>query len=221
MGYLGTPIAECAHPCHGAPTGGTSRASGQGKAAISPTRMLNDRISYTAAGGRGRVTRYGWSMETIRSPALLPRARVDSERKTIAFVDCCGFSAYTDTHGDSAGVAVYLQMRQTVERETAAVGVVVVKWMGDGVMLAADGSIAALTCIYRAMLSMRAAGSLPLRAGVTTGCVKRAPYDELDYLGSAVNRAAHLCAAAAPWQVRAGMSGENAVYFTLRAASPA
>lgn len=143
-----------------------------------------------------------------------------AEIKTVAFVDCCGYSAYTDAHGDAAGVEVYLQMRRAIERAAAMAHVVIVKWTGDGAMLAADGSTAALTCIYRAMLTMRESAPLALRAGATTGPVRRVPYGELDYLGAAVNRAARLCAAAAPWQVRVGVDGERpAMYFTLRTAS--
>ncbi|HEY3772004.1 MAG TPA: adenylate/guanylate cyclase domain-containing protein [Solirubrobacteraceae bacterium] len=146
----------------------------------------------------------------------------DMESKTIAFVDCCGYSAYTDEHGDAAGVEVYLGMRRAVERAAAGAGVVIVKWTGDGAMLAADNSTAALTCIYRAMLVMRESGPLALRAGVTVGPVTRVPYGELDYLGSAVNRAARLCADAAPWQVRVGRDADHtAMYFTLRPADVA
>ncbi|HTU31310.1 MAG TPA: adenylate/guanylate cyclase domain-containing protein [Solirubrobacteraceae bacterium] len=144
------------------------------------------------------------------------------ESKTIAFVDCCGYSAYTDEHGDAAGVEVYLGMRRAVERAAAGAGVMIVKWTGDGAMLVADNSTAALTCIYRAMLVMRESGPLALRAGVTVGPVTRVPYKELDYLGAAVNRAARLCANAAPWQVRVGRDADHtAMYFTLRPADVA
>jgi class 3 adenylate cyclase len=159
----------------------------------------------TALPGGVRARRY-------RVPTVM-------ESKTIAFVDCCGYSAYTDEHGDAAGVEVYLGMRRAIERAAAGAGVVIVKWTGDGAMLAADSSTAALTCIYRAMIAMRESSPLALRAGATIGPVTRVPYGELDYLGSAVNRAARLCARAAPWQVRVGGDADHAaMYFTLRPA---
>lgn len=147
-----------------------------------------------------------------------PRPR--TETKTIGFVDCCGFSAYTEANGDAAGLSVHLRMRRALELEAASAGVTVVKWMGDGAMLAGDNGNAVLSCVYRTMLAMRESGSLPLRAGITSGRVTRVPCGELDYLGHAVNRAARLCAQATPWQARAARSsGCGALHFTLRPSS--
>lgn len=156
------------------------------------------------------------ALPTASSDIQLP-ACLSSELRAIGFVDCCGYSAYTEAHGDPAGVSVYLQLRRAIEREAAAADVTVVKWMGDGAMLAADSANAVLTCIYRTMLAMRESGPLPLRGGIAVGRVTRAPYGDLDYLGTAVNRAARLCADAAPWQVRATVGGgREAMHFTLR-----
>lgn len=137
--------------------------------------------------------------------------------KAIAFVDCCGFTSFTAEHGDAEAVALHLQLRDDLTREAALAGVEVVKWLGDGAMLAADDVTAALTCLYRTMLRARDAGSLPLRAGVTLGPVVRIDLDGPDYLGMSVNRAARLCDVAQPWQVRTGAEVE-AVRFTLREA---
>lgn len=146
--------------------------------------------------------------------------RLTSEAKAIGFVDCCGYSAYTDANGDPAGVSVHLRMRCVVERESALAGVTVVKWMGDGAMLAADDLHAILRCVHQTMVDLREAGSLPLRAGVTVGQVTRIPCRELDYLGQSVNLAARLCARATPWQARVSLGdGHKAVYFTLRPTS--
>ena len=62
-------------------------------------------------------------------------------------------------------------MRDTVEREAEAAQVAVVKWMGDGAMLAAEAPEPVLACVYRAMVSARDAQLLPLRAGMAFGPV--------------------------------------------------
>ena len=144
---------------------------------------------------------------------------IECEVKAIGFVDCCGFSSYTETHGDRAGVRAYLVVRRAIERQATGTGVAIIKWMGDGAMLAGDDSLAVLGCIYESMLSIRRSGPLPLRAGMTVGTVFRPPGEEVDYLGAAVNRAARLCAAAAPWQARVETrEGDHQLYFTLRPA---
>lgn len=134
--------------------------------------------------------------------------------KVIAFVDCCGFTNFTAQHGDAAAVALHRRLRRDLTREAAPAGVEIVKFLGDGAMLAADDVTAALTCLYRTMVRARDAGSLPLRAGVTAGPVIAVEHDGGDYLGMSVNRAARLCDVAQPWQVRTGAEVE-AVRFTL------
>jgi adenylate cyclase len=139
------------------------------------------------------------------------------EFKVIAFVDCCGFTAYTDAHGDSAALDVYLALRRAVQTSASAAGVTVVKWTGDGAMLAAASSSTALTALYGAMLIMRESGTLALRAGATVGYVQRVPCAEVDYVGAAVNKAARLCAEATPWQLRVSLGAQQAgMHFTLR-----
>jgi len=136
------------------------------------------------------------------------------EHKAIAFIDCCGFTAYTREHGDLAAVRLHLELRRHLEREAHLADVHVVKWNGDGAMLAAEDTRAALTCLYRAMISLRRARLLPVRAGLSFGSVTAIDCDGLDFLGASVNRAAELCSAAAPWQVRADF-GRQALHFRL------
>ncbi|HET6507050.1 MAG TPA: adenylate/guanylate cyclase domain-containing protein [Baekduia sp.] len=148
-------------------------------------------------------------------------ARPHVTTKAIAFLDCCGFTNFTAERGDAAATRLFLALRDDVTREATPAGVEVVKWLGDGAMLAADDVTSALTCLYRTMVRTRdAAGpALPLRAGITYGPVVRVVLADtgLDYLGMSVNRAARLCAVAQPWQVRSGAEVE-AVRFTLRPA---
>jgi class 3 adenylate cyclase len=139
----------------------------------------------------------------VQSPSRADaERRVRVERKAIAFVDCCGFSAYTHSCGDEAAVHVYLQLRAWVEHAALAARVSVVKWIGDGVMLAGDSSASVISCLSETMLEVRRAGGLPIRAGMTVGSVATLNYDGTDYFGATVNLAARLCAQAAPWCVR-------------------
>jgi adenylate cyclase len=140
----------------------------------------------------------------------------DIRCKAIAFLDCCGYSAYTQLHGDLAAVDVHLRMRGTVEREALETQVEVVKWMGDGAMLAADECNAMLSCVYRTMVLARDAALLPLRSGMAYGPVATITREKVDYFGASVNRAAQLCSAAAPWQLRADTGrGREMAHFTL------
>jgi class 3 adenylate cyclase len=141
-----------------------------------------------------------------------------AETKAIAFVDCCGFTTFTAEHGDRAATELHLRFREDLLREAAATGVEIVKWLGDGAMLAADDVPSVLRCVYRLMVLASDAGSLPLRAGITLGPVVRLELDGVDYLGASVNGAARLCTGARPWQVRSGAAGQS-VRFMLRAAA--
>lgn len=158
-----------------------------------------------------KMTRYEWP------PG---QQQPDVWWKAIAFLDCCGYSAYTQLHGDLAAAEVHLRMRWTVERESAAANVDVVKWMGDGAMLAADDSDAILSCVYRTMVIARDAGLLPLRSGMACGPAATIAQEKPDYFGASVNRAARLCSAAAPWQLRVDTGrGREMAYFTLLSAT--
>ena len=144
--------------------------------------------------------------------------RDTSEVKAIAFVDCCGFSRFTAEHGDRAATELHLRLRDDLLHEADATDVEIVKWLGDGAMLAAADVASMLRCLYRLMVRARDAGSLPLRAGITHGSVVRLERDGVDYLGRSVNRAARLCTIAQPWQVRSGAEVES-VRFMLRLAA--
>jgi len=122
--------------------------------------------------------------------------RVD---RCFAFIDLCGFSSYTERHGDEEAVSVLSMMRSVVRRAADRRGVRVMKWLGDGVMLsgAERGSIAAATLEIRHHLG----GACPLdvRVGICRGPVL--VFDGDDYVGSVINVAARLCDRAAPGQL--------------------
>lgn len=114
--------------------------------------------------------------------------RVD---RCFAFIDLCGFSAYTERNGDEEAVSVLSMMRSVVRRAADRRGVRVMKWLGDGVMLASGdkGSIAEATLEIRHHLT--GATPLAVRAGICRGSV--IVFDGDDYVGAVINAAARLC----------------------------
>ena len=55
--------------------------------------------------------------------------------RCFAFLDLCGFTAYTEEQGDARAVEVLAQLRAVLRAEAEDKGVRVTKWLGDGVML--------------------------------------------------------------------------------------
>lgn len=123
--------------------------------------------------------------------------RVD---RTFAFVDLCGFTAFTDLHGDEESVAVLSRFRSTVRAVCSDFGVRVAKWVGDGAMfVGVDGR--QLTSAVLELFRQAAEIGLPLdlHAGIARGAVILFEGD--DYTGWAVNLAARLCDMAEASQV--------------------
>jgi adenylate cyclase len=140
-------------------------------------------------------------------------------RRCIAFLDLCGFTAYTEEHGDDAAVAVLAKLRASLRCEAEGHGVRVTKWLGDGVMLSGVEDDAVLACCHAVIGDTALRGPLALRGGVTAGLVIMFEGD--DYIGAAVNRAARLCAEALPGQlldgrdpraITLGGTGETSTY---------
>lgn len=125
--------------------------------------------------------------------------------RTFAFVDLSGFTAYTDSEGDGAAVAVLTQFRQRVREVAARRGVRIAKWLGDGAMMVAVEPEPVAEAIVDIEDAFTADGSpLMLRAGIASGPVILFEGD--DYIGQAVNMAARLCALAEPGEVLATKS---------------
>src|SRR4051794_41945743 len=55
--------------------------------------------------------------------------------RTFAFLDLCGFTSFTDEHGDQQAVAVLGHLRAVLRAEAESSGVRGTKWLGDGAML--------------------------------------------------------------------------------------
>jgi adenylate cyclase len=110
--------------------------------------------------------------------------------RTFGFVDLCGFTAYTESYGDSEAVDVLAEFRMTVRRVSSDHGVRVAKWLGDGAMFVGVDPAAVVATLLDVG---RGWGGWPMavRAGAATGHVILFEGD--DYIGSAVNLASRLC----------------------------
>lgn len=127
--------------------------------------------------------------------------RVD---RAFGFMDLCGFTRFTDAHGDEQAVDVLTRFRAAVRETASDHAVRVDKWLGDGVMLVSTDDD---RLVHAALTLSTCAESrevpLPLRMGLAAGPVILLEGD--DYVGSAVNLAARLCAVAAANEILATM----------------
>lgn len=135
----------------------------------------------------------------MQDPRELAQA-IPLVERAFAFLDICGFTAFTAEHGEHAAISALRRFR-TLTREVATRrGVRVAKWLGDGVMLVGvevGPTIAAAT----ELIARYDVDVLPLRGGVAHGWVLLFEGD--DYIGRPANLAARLCDAANPGEVLA------------------
>lgn len=125
--------------------------------------------------------------------------------RTFAFLDLCGFTAYTEERGDGAAVAVLARLRAVLRAEAEGHGVRVTKWLGDGAMLSGIDAAAVMACSAAVGDDIGAEGPLALRGGIAEG--KVIMFEGDDYIGASVNLAARLCTAAAPGQILVATTG--------------
>ncbi len=122
--------------------------------------------------------------------------------RCFAFVDLCGFTAFTERHGDEHTVVVLARFRTLLREVAARRGVRVAKWLGDGAMLSSADSEAVVSMVLevsrRTATNPDAGVPLLLRAGLAQGAVIMFEGD--DYIGRATNMASRLSDAAAPGQ---------------------
>jgi class 3 adenylate cyclase len=122
-------------------------------------------------------------------------------RRYFAFVDLCGFTRFTEVHGDEEAVAVLTGFRTLVRQVASEHGVRVAKWLGDGAMFVSTDGPALTAALIALDRSAAEAVHLPIRAGVSGGDVILFEGD--DYIGGPVNLAARLSDVAAPGEVLA------------------
>jgi class 3 adenylate cyclase len=111
--------------------------------------------------------------------------------RCFAFLDLCGFTAYTEARGDGEAVAVLAALRATLRAAAERHGVRVTKWLGDGAMLSGIDPSAVVACVVEVHQEFAQHSPLPLRGGISEGPVIMFEGD--DYIGAAVNFAARLC----------------------------
>ena len=141
-------------------------------------------------------------MDTAELAAIAVDRRV---RRTFAFVDLCGFTDFTDHHGDEAAVHELQILRSIVREVTPLFGVRVEKWLGDGVMIVGVEADALVGAAMAIELRHTRQGRLPLRGGIAGGDVLLLEGD--DYIGRAVNLASRLSDLAGPGELFAYTEG--------------
>ncbi len=125
--------------------------------------------------------------------------RVD---RTFAFLDLCGFTAFTDQNGDADAYDVVAGFRAAVRQVAAEKGVRLAKWLGDGVMMVGVEPEDLVEAVVDIECLIDQAGSpLAMRAGIARGRVMLIDGD--DHVGPAVILASRLCEMAEPHQVLA------------------
>jgi adenylate cyclase len=119
--------------------------------------------------------------------------------RTFAFLDLCGFTAYTEASGDDAAIAVLANLRATLRAAAECRGVRIAKWLGDGAMVCGVEAGPTLECAEAVRDTVTASGPLALRGGIASG--EAVVFEGDDYVGAAVNTAARLCDQARPGEL--------------------
>lgn len=121
--------------------------------------------------------------------------------RSFAFVDLCGFTAFTESQGSGQATQLLAAFRAATRDIASRRGVRIAKWLGDGAMIVGVDPQPVLELLLE--VEHRAANSsLALRHGVTFG--KAILFEGDDYIGSVVNLAKRLCDAAAPHEILVG-----------------
>ena len=157
-----------------------------------------------APGGAPPVTGAGVFDEGVSGmelPEFLPDSTgPQAVDRTFAFLDLCGFTAFTEAEGAKQAVEVLGEFRTCVRQLAARRGVRIAKWLGDGVMLVSTDP-GPMVATVSELLARLDHGPLRVRAGVASGeCLL---FEGDDYIGRPVNLAARLCEAAAPGELLA------------------
>jgi adenylate cyclase len=118
--------------------------------------------------------------------------------RTFAFVDIAGFTALTEAHGDEEAVATLTRFRE-MTNEALGSGDLLVKTIGDAVMLAFSDPALAVVALRRLFDNALRDSNMPLiRAGAHDGS---AIPEGNDFFGAVVNVAARVAAQAAGGQL--------------------
>ena len=141
-------------------------------------------------------------MNTSQLSAVATSTRV---LRSFAFLDLCGFTDYSDEHGDEAAVQELLHLRSTVREVAPMFGVRIEKWLGDGAMLVGVDNEPIVAAVVAIAQRHQRHARLDLRAGIATGEVLLLEGD--DYVGRCVNLASRLCELAGAGEILAAEEG--------------
>ena len=118
---------------------------------------------------------------------------------TFVFADLVGYTALTEEHGDASGAEVARGFTRAIATLSREHGALLMKSLGDGVMIFIPDAAQALALAERAVRELGTRSDLlPLRVGAHTG---RAILDGGDWYGGAVNLAARLAQQARPNEI--------------------
>lgn len=122
----------------------------------------------------------------------------DTEQRTVVFIDLAGFTTLTYAHGDDAAATLAEQFAAIAKLELGE-GELLVKSIGDAVMLVAPSPAAGLALVGRVCARADTETAFPvLRAGLHHGPVV---HRSGDWFGTTVNTAARIAARAGGSQV--------------------
>ena len=120
--------------------------------------------------------------------------------RTFAFLDLCGFTAFTEAEGAKQAVDVLGDFRACVRQLAARRGVRIAKWLGDGVMLVSSDAGPLVAAVSELIVRLDDS-PLAVRAGIAGGsCLL---FEGDDYIGRPVNLASRLSDLARPGQILA------------------
>jgi adenylate cyclase len=123
--------------------------------------------------------------------------------RTFAFVDLCGFTAFTEANGSTVATQMLAGFRAFIRDISSRRGVRIAKWLGDGCMIVGVNAQPVLEALLETEeRTVTGPSHLALRFGVTYG--KAILFEGDDYIGSVVNLAKRLCDAAEPHEILVG-----------------
>jgi len=99
-----------------------------------------------------------------------------------------------DEHGDHAALEALTELRAVTRIAADHHGVRIAKWLGDGALIVGLDDESVLASVIEVLLRARRQVPLHTRAGISSGKVLSLDGD--DYIGTAINVAARLCAVA-------------------------
>ena len=122
--------------------------------------------------------------------------------RTFAFVDLCGFTAFTETNGSTVATQMLAAFRAATRDISSRRGVRIAKWLGDGCMIVGVEAQPVLEALLETeQRTVNGASALALRFGITYG--KAILFEGDDYIGGPVNLAARLSDVAGPREILA------------------